>query len=254
MGSANLKVFLSGGVANADPALSLGGAISSVEVLSQQASFIGSGITGVTLVDAGGNFDGVGELNYIALTKSLTWKSPLGLTPDPLFDKTTAGTDGEYFIINQAKSAGVRVIVSAASLPAINASDSVDVRSIVGNLFSPVTPENAKSGFTQYRCIYIQNIKASSMTLNFWIGQNMTAADSLAIGFATFSGGSIEEVIADQNADPINPVFYNNTIPNAQTLSLASGQYLGVWLRLKTPILSVGSDPIDFGTIIFSEV
>ena len=84
----DLQIVLSGGGGNASQAASLGGAISTSKVISQTTTAPNL-VTGVTILDAMGNAEGVGTLKWDTTTTSLMWKpfggtafNGIGLSPD----------------------------------------------------------------------------------------------------------------------------------------------------------------------------
>lgn len=63
--SFDLEFRLSGGSSNSNPALSLGGAMSSVSVGSDALAWTGASMAGVTLVRGHGNPSGSGTLVFV---------------------------------------------------------------------------------------------------------------------------------------------------------------------------------------------
>ena len=250
----NIEFYLSGGAANADPLLSLGGAISSTKLLSQSVVKTSVNITGVSVVDAAGNFNGEGVLSFKLNPARLAWVKPNGIQPSSFLHETIISNDGRYIIPCREGDASIIVDVIANSLPALAQQDTVNVSSILSNLFGAIGEAQAQSGLTQYRCLYVKNISASPITLEYWIAADMVAADGLEIGFSVFVDGTTEETIADELTAPLVPTFTKNFTAQAQQLTIAAGQSIGFWLKLKTPVLSEGDTPVDFGSITFNEV
>jgi hypothetical protein len=71
----DIRYFYSGGAGNSNPQASLGGIISATRVLSQTASSPVN-VTGVTIVSAANNAQGVGLLTWSSATNTLTWQPP----------------------------------------------------------------------------------------------------------------------------------------------------------------------------------
>lgn len=74
----DLQIRFSGGASNSNPALSLGGVISSAIVPSQSVAAPVT-VTGVTIIDAANNAVGLGSLWWDMGTSSLKWR-PYGST------------------------------------------------------------------------------------------------------------------------------------------------------------------------------
>src|SRR5262245_6915636 len=94
---AYLETRLTGGAANTDPDLSLGGDMSSERVLSQSTSAL-SNITGVVIDYAGGNPAGAGTLAFDFSDGTLVWTA-FGLGAGDAVDVNNAS--GRYAIFGE---------------------------------------------------------------------------------------------------------------------------------------------------------
>jgi hypothetical protein len=87
------------------------------------------GLDGVKVYHASrANGEGTGQLSFVKASSTLTWTSPGGAAGEAV--KLTR--DGKCQVFDADKNRYVRVLVSAASLPAANAASEVDISAIGG--------------------------------------------------------------------------------------------------------------------------
>lgn len=248
---AQIKFYLSGGAANAAPADSLGGALSSTEVLSQLATASTATITGVTLGDCAGNSTGNGTLTYTysATAPTLQWSGPnasIGTAVD-------VSSNGTYTLQSGNSGGTIRVTVVAASLPGSNKTDTIAITAQDQKIFDDVTKAQADAGLTDYRCIYIKNTGTTATTddkidIEIWIDQNTSGADVISIGLAAegpstgagTSGVDYPAIIATESTAPAGVTFTSPTSSAPLTkfnLSSAAGTTYAkaIWIKREVP-------------------
>jgi len=234
----DFKFFLSGGAGNTDPNAALGGIISSTAVVSQTGSM--ASMTGISILDAVANEEGDGTLAYNATTDEFTWTPPGGSAGAAVITTTNeevtpagAGTGAGY----------IRLDVTYASLPVSDASRTVTVANLSANLFDDVTKEQALAGLTEYRCVYLKNGSASSVSgATVWISDNTSGLDSIEIGLdpAGVGDGSstgVATTIANEEAVPGGVTF---STPSSEGVALAigsipAGEAQAVWVKRIVP-------------------
>jgi hypothetical protein len=228
------------GPAVTTPIASIGGAISTGtpnEVRSQSVSGV-STVTGVSVVDAYGNIEGVGTLQYLNATDSILWYPPGTVTGS---GKDVAG-DGTYTIGN---SGGYLIVdVTYASLPTANQQDSVTVTNIAENIFDNVTEAQSLAGNTEYRCFYIENNHATLPAYNvtLWVSSQPTVADtiSLALDSNGLNGTALGPLNdTEDTTDVLSGLTF--TTPTSQSTGLdlgtmAAGDNYPFWIKKVTPI------------------
>jgi len=234
MGIELLKVKLSGGAANTDVALSIGGAKSSVAVLSQSAS-VTSAIPGVTVSDAAGNPLGNGTLSYAFSGKTIRWTPPTGAIGVPV----SIGANGTYLIRGANTTDGYVIItvVSASLSSALNYSTSVTIAN-QSTLFLPaVDKATAYAGATEYYCFYLEN--AGAATIKAVKAQIQTDT----IGLDTLSLGRITTIntlgTADGDVNTGHGVTFNAVGVDAVLGDIPTTEYWGIWIKRVIPALTV---------------
>jgi hypothetical protein len=188
----NLKYALSGGAANADQSLSLGGILGAT--MDEQDFSDAGNISGVTVVSVHGlrpnvyNPNKQYELRYTAVGTLLQlFDLQDNLVPG---GGINIGVSGRYELQGSTtESHGSRIIVDVVdSLLAL--SDAVSILSAVStiknNLFPNVPKSHSVTGYVSYRCLYIYNPIASA-----------TGASAVAVYVST--GDQQPEAVA---ADP----------------------------------------------------
>jgi hypothetical protein len=104
------------------------------------------------------------------------------------------------------------------------------------NLFDDVTGDEADTGKTNYRCIYVKNNHGSITLQNskFWISSNTTSAhDTLDIALAGEGLNSSAETIADEDTAPSGESFSApaNKGAGLSVGNVPAGQFYGIWVR-----------------------
>ena len=236
---ADLVVRLSGGAANTDPLLSLGGAMSTDpggRVFSQ--SDTGLTITGVVIDDAMGNTVGSGSLFFDQSANSLRWTPPGGTAGTPV-DVTG---DGVYAIQGGADGGVLLVTIVNASLPSSDSTNTIIIANNVESILDNVTKAEAKAGENDYRGLYFENAhSADSMTdAAFWVENNTPGQDVINLADGDEAVDVALETIADQNTAPSGPDFDTaNPVDFASGITIPTpflfGEFKGWWIRRVVP-------------------
>lgn len=240
----DIKYYYSGGAANANPNLSLGGAISNNVITSQNASAV-INVTGVTILSAVNNAQGVGLLSWSPSTNTLSWQPPGSVN---VYSQSGIVTDGEYTVGSGDGILTVQVV--AASLSATFKQDSITITNATQNVFDSVGALDSLNGSIEYRCIYIKNTNAT-VTVNdakVWIKSLTTGPDEIDIGLdpAGIGDGTstgVAATIVDEDTAPVG-VTFTRPLTYATGLligTLAPGQTIALWERRTVPPDTTGN-------------
>jgi len=231
---ADLEIRLSGGAANADQNLSLGGAMSSERVLSQSSGAL-TNVTGVTIDYAGGNDIGNGTLAFTATGTLATWAG-FGSTSGNAVD---IGTDGKYTLIGNGGEQ-VMITVVAASLPVADQTDNdIAIANISNETFDDIDKIESFSGDDEYRCFYVTNTHAteSFLAAKLYISSQASGADSLEVALDTAGLNVAAATVADESTAPAGATFSAPTT-GATGLDLgvlAPGDFRAFWQKRTVP-------------------
>lgn len=134
--------------------------------------------------------------------------------------------------LNWYLSGGAENSSAAASLGGVISSTEVTADA----LFDDVTGDQASSGHTDYRCIYIMNEDADTLSnAKLWIQSNTASADTaITIGLDLAGVSATADTIADENTAPDPAVTFSTAVDKANGLSvgnLAQNAYYGIWIK-----------------------
>lgn len=231
MGVENLVTNLSGGETNADPALSTGGARSSVVVLSQSAGMTSS-IPGVTIYNAAGNGLGAGTLKYTFSGKTITWTPP-GQTISGA--AVSIGATGRYLIRGSGVTNGYVIIdvISSSLSSATNYSTGVTIADLSTLLLPPVSKDTAYSGATEYFLYYLYNNGAVSIKANtIGLSTDTPGVDTLSMAVVSTKNTTELQAVASSHA-------YSLLGVDLTMGDLLPADYWGFWIKRVTPALTV---------------
>lgn len=254
--AANLQFRLSGGAGNSNPNLSLGGAMSSTVMTSQNASALGS-IPGVTINFAGGL--SVGTNNHVRHTynagvHTLELQDGLDGVYGPVVDVTAGGT---FFLSGQNRGS-LAVTVAPGSLPTTNQSNAFTVTNIKNNLFDDVLKIDALNGAIDYRCVYLYNSHPTEAFLQVGVygygssGNPAAAGDLFYVGADPAGAGNgsssgVAATIANENAAPAGVSFSSPIITSPLILgAIQPGEARALWLRRNVPAALYAVTPDDY--------
>lgn len=259
--AANLQFRLSGGIANANPSLSLGGEMSDT-VMASQTVAPPVAITGVTFTYAGGL--GIGGADN-ALRHTVTGgQHTLALAGpgDMTFGTPVDVTAGGEFFLSGVSRGSVGVWVTPANLPATSQDENIIATNIKNNLFDDVTKLDALNGMSDYRCIYLYNNHPTDSFLQVEIygngpnGNIAAAGDRFYVGACTgpeISSGSgrngdrVAGTIATENDAPAGIVFSSPYSPYNLNLGVIRPlEARAIWLRRDVPAQMYATTPDDY--------
>lgn len=230
-----LGIFLTGGAANKDPALSLGGVPSAVrfrgfgtlaaEPISIPALKVdnawpanGAG-TGKLGVDASGNF---------------TWTPPGGAVGTGV--AIAAGASG--ILEGASEGAAVRVYVDPGYTSVARTVESVELLEIFNGALAMANLSSAQrvAGRTTYRAVLLSAVgKYSVAQLRLWLPPVGSQA-TWSLGLETPVAGALQ-TIANETTAPAGISWSSPTTEGAAltVASLAAGSSLGLWIRRVFP-------------------
>lgn len=231
------RFYLSGGVANSSPSLSLGGAESSILVGMQDADFSGTSIPGITVVGGVGN--PLGEAILKVVSNRFYWDGTV-VDWSEVID-TGAGTERWYLQKCDNPAAGLILDIDRTQMPPDAGDYPINVSGGYGDLFPNVTAEQSISGVTQYRCIYLRNMEAVSQTFTLYMGKLPSGPDAISIGTTTTNSGSVESNLADEFTEPAgvsNWGTYEYGSEAGLDLTMGANEAIGIWVKRVVPALN----------------
>ena len=189
-----LKWWLTGGAANTDPLLSIGGAVSSAaaaRILSKSITRVTSLIDGVTVDDAMGGSLGTWTIIYTSSTQTIT------VTPQggAVGDSVDISADGEYYVQGSNDGGGIYITVIAASLPGSNTTDTFTVVNHTQKVLDNVPKSESDTGKTYYRYIAIQNDGSvatddDKKSVTVWVNENTPGQDNVQIAVSNIAAST----------------------------------------------------------------
>lgn len=251
-----LEFHLSGGTANTDPNLSLGGARSTAgaganRVISQTAS-APTNVTGVTIINAFGNPEGDGTLTWDQPGSNIFWK-PFGIAQSVGLNVTA---DGIYTI---GDTNGYIVIdVTYASLPGSTQEDTdITIANATEEVFDNVSALESLSGDTEYRCLYVKNTHSTdtAFDVRLWVKSQPTGPDELDIsldsgGLNTTALGPLAD--EEDTTNILSGLTFSRPSTQATGISmgnLAAGNEHAFWIRRTVLSATTQKEPNDFSAI-----
>lgn len=133
------------------------------------------------------------------------------------------------------------------------------VNSTKENLFSSVSSTEVNNGSKKYRCIYLYNSGAVTLSgIGTWISTKTQSADtSIFIGVGTSSVGTVgtEQTIANEDAAP-SGVTFTAPVSSSTPLylpDLPANNYLPLWIRRDVTVGAEGAID-DYARLNFDEV
>ena len=251
---AYLELRLSGGVANAEPEVSLGGLMSSRRIFSKSVS-APHNITGITLDDAPGCANGSGMLTYSASTQSFVWIPPRGVpgVPTPVTGSGRLAVPGS--------SGWLCLTVDLAALPDTDQGDSILVSPIQNAVFDDISRTDSFAGATAYRCCYLFNAHDTDPfdNVSLFISGQPSGPDDLFVGLdpAGIGNGSstgVAALIPSESTPPDPALIFSqpNSIETALNLGpLEPGQARALWLQRVVPGPVLTSLGVDCASLAF---
>ena len=236
---AYLEMRLSGGAGNTDQNASLGGVMSSSIVFSKSVAGIVN-LTGVTLLDAPGSLDGNGLLEYTNATNGIKWTPNGGVVGS----EQIITTDGRYVVFDSTGAQAICFDVVGASLPAVDASDSITVSQLVNQTFDDWLKTESYSGADEYRAFYYHNAHPTDSFVGskLFIPAQPSGADTIEVGIDPAGVGDgvstgVGLIIANEKTAPVGVIF---SAPGSSSVglpidSLSPGQAQCFWQHRNVP-------------------
>lgn len=227
MGIADLQIKLSGGAANADPALSTGGVKSSTAVLSQTATF--TAIPGITVFDAAGNATTTtGTLTYVHTPlKTLSWTPP----GEVIGTAVNIGSNGRYRVQGASSTSGhITVDVVSASLPAgTSYTRTVTIANQIALFLPAVSKDDAFTGLTDYHLFYLDNTGATTLkSAAVRIQTDTPGLDTLSL--SSIATKNTTELLAAAPGHTYSAVGVDVVLGD-----LLTTDYWGLWIKRVVP-------------------
>lgn len=256
LNASNLQFRLSGGSGNSSPNLSLGGAMSSTVMNSQNTAIV-SALAGVSISFSGGMT--IGQNNTIKHTYDLgvhllSLMDYTDATYGPAVDVSEGGT----FFLSGTNRGSVAVSVAVGSLPVITAYGTFTATNIKNNLYDDVAKLDALNGAVDYRCLYLYNNHPSDSFLQvsvygygasgnpaaagdlFWVG-----ADPAGVGNGSSTG--LATSVATELLVPAGVTFSSPQIGSPLVLgAIGPLEARAIWLRRNVPASLFAVTPDDY--------
>lgn len=177
LAKSTLALLYSGGSANTEPSLSLGGAVSTAAgryIASQ--SFTASTIPGIQIYHAARNAIGTGTLSYFSSGSSIRWQPPSG----PYTELPIQG--GGWFSVGTIATGFLRLYITVSGLPLTDASQGIAIADVKDTLFASPNKTQLDNGVTQYRALYLANTSNNTARNVSLASTSLTVRSSLQIG------------------------------------------------------------------------
>jgi len=241
MPAKDIDVFLSGGSANTNPNVSLGGVISSTKLMGQVPVYEAASIAGITLIDSVSLTRA--NLEFLFATKLLSIRLVGDGSPVVQID---VSVDGDYVLPTPDGNAELTVSIVNASLPAVDSLVVVDATNIMHNLFDAVSSAESQVGNINYRHLYIKNLSGSERALKVIVNKQFNGLDYIEIGFFSVTSGNIDELLSNELSAPANVEFSApSNSDNAILLTVLPAGLIGMYLKRTVLALTDISTPED---------
>ena len=228
---ADLSWYLSGGSANADPDLALGGA-KGAQIGAQTVT---GSMLGVSIDRSEGNATGGGSLTYSLDNSTLQWATA-GQSAGDAVDVTA---NGEYVLFS-GTSGYLVVTVTASLLPASNDAQVITIAQPRNNLFDDITKDESFDGDTEYRCFYVWNDHATDALIECatYIATQPVGSDSIEIGLDGGGVGTTDAVtVSDESTAPAGVTFSTpaNSAGAIAIGDIPAGEGFALWVKRNVP-------------------
>lgn len=256
-----IKFYLSGGAANSNPNLSLGGAISNTEIQSQLASYYNGSMPGVTLLSSFGNIQSTTgqiqlSLKIVNGIKRLIY-TPYGIEAFTLsqnFDNCVVNPSNGVYNLSWSDygvMSGISISIIASSLGGADASYGINIQNPTSNgLFDDLSESDIINSVTSFRCIYAKNTGAS--TVNFKLYTPKTSlSSSIYLGLDPAGAGGTAQLIANDSVIPNTVNFsFNREYDTGLSASLGSNVSYPFWIKRSAMPFFVGDGIVDDSLIV----
>lgn len=245
-----IEFRLSGGAANSNPALSIGGVMSSVSASGETVSANGAAISGVTLVSSANNIrDTSGSANSATLrytpgTPGLLTFCPYlvaaGTVAEDSNNRKPITGNGSYSFcwVQDGATRSLTVNVVTASLPVVETTCKLNIQASSGTLFPDSTADDAQSADVRYRCVYVYNSSAVSAAVRLFLAR-APAGSTIALALDSAGVNANAATIANDKTAPGAVTWaHPRTYTDGMAITLPAGARHALWLRRSvTPFL-----------------
>lgn len=243
-----LKVRYSGGASNSDSSASIGGSMSSVEVVSATFSNT-TPVSGITLLDCTGQPDG-------EITVTLVYDTLYGLfiayaenvagtmTMTSRFAYNAADPDDRFTLHFGFPHYGTLVMaINAAQLPsAVDGevfSGTTEVTNVPDNLFPEVTAQNMSNNESVYRCIYLKSGANTVYDISAFVPVQPSEQNTYAVAFDPMANGGTAIQLADEldSTNLLSALTFLSPNESSQGVSkgtLGTNSHVALWIRRTT--------------------
>jgi hypothetical protein len=232
----SLAIFLSGGATNSDPALSLGGVVSSRRVrglgglVAQPPSIPAIRIDNIFSACC----EGVGLLRVDENGDLLF--TPPGDTEGP---PVSIGASQGKIVTGSDDAKGMRVFRESGLSMAPGEVSSITLRRAFNGVLAMEDVTNAQraAGVITYRAFFLHNLSTNIVfEIKLWMAPTGGQA-SWALGFEVPTGSTIQTVANEFTAPTAVTFVASPTEGTPFTISpLLSGEYMGMWIRKTFPV------------------
>ncbi len=249
----DLQICLSGGAANSDPNLSIGGAKGAV--MTQDAVDLQNVILigGVSIVSAFGNTEGTAVLDYEYISSGVgrfRWQT----SGDAYGDWVDVSADGTYGLLS-ANGAGAVISVVAANMETSNNYNLLNVAPVANTLFDDISKSESYAGAADYRCFYLFNNGTEAFNyVEYYVAAQPNGADSYEIGVdpnGINDGSTPAELVADENTAPSNVTFGSHTGEGNSIVigDISPGDMVALWIKRTVPASTLTGTQNDLSII-----
>jgi hypothetical protein len=128
--------------------------------------------------------------------------------------------------------------VTPALLPSSNVTNTTTISNQLNKLYADITKDQADTGVTIYRAIYIKNASGSTIKgVKLWIHEQTAGEDVINIGLSAQGKNASATAPVDMYTAPAAVTFgdYSSETLALTVGDLATTDYYGLWLRLTVP-------------------
>lgn len=230
----NFDYHLSGGAANANPSLSIGGVRSSQVVRSATVD-TPTPMTGITILDVVGSPNGTGKLSYLA-PYDMFWRPPQSESYPQRYNVPTSDNEEAAFYNLPSGFEYLHIKTQKSLLPTTGLYEfDIEVTNIPNNIFGDITQAELISGAPIYRCLYVR-ATGSMLNCRLFVTQDAVSGDSIQVALdpSATNGTAIQLVDQYDSTNLLSGLVFKEavTIGDALVLpNLSSSQHRAVWFK-----------------------
>lgn len=223
----DLKIVISGGAANVNPDLSLGGLRStdSAGVVVSQTTAALTNVLGVVIDNAYGNALGDGVLKWDNGVSELSWQ-PFGAASAIATVLPDTGATPTVYVLGGANGYLIVTVIYSDLVAAVVQDTDITVNNKINNVFDSVSAQESTDGLIEYRCLYIQNTHSTeaAFDVRIWVKQQPTGPDEIDLSIST----AVDPATADGDAH--GPLLDEEDSTDVLDTAIAANE-LTAWAR-----------------------